>query len=372
MSKHREVSFWVSYSDLATALMIVFVVVMLMMVAVAMKDREAQSGRVEDLASQIQVILGARQSLASAIGTAMAEAPKVGESGSAAMPRVDPVTAQLSLPEEALRFGSGQASMAGDTDRSGRIDGEEYLERFAPAYFCALWKHECRGCTGRLDPERPQGVRRVLISGHTDLRKGTDGSSFETNTALGAARAVTVAKFVGKVLKDCTDGQCGGDALVPPACKGRMGEVWRYAQERIWAGGAGYTAHCSDALGTLSCWTDDEKRDPLVAEINDQTDCDEDLYGCVSSDHRRVDFVLELTGDDMTGMLLDVLALQREVSGALSDDLVKMATDVGENCMGPERSYQGCPDYESHCVRPGAADWEECRPLFDHREDALQ
>ena len=60
--KKRESSFWVSYSDLSTGLMIVFLIVMVLMIAVEQNKSTAQQESVKQIVSKLEVILGQAQS----------------------------------------------------------------------------------------------------------------------------------------------------------------------------------------------------------------------------------------------------------------------------------------------------------------------
>ena len=55
MSSNEENNFWVSYSDLATGLMIVFMLVMLIMVMIQKKATEAQSETISEITSKLEI-----------------------------------------------------------------------------------------------------------------------------------------------------------------------------------------------------------------------------------------------------------------------------------------------------------------------------
>src|SRR5210317_2084295 len=100
MSSNEENNFWVSYSDLATGLMIVFMLVMLIMVMMQKKANEVQTETISEITSKLEIILGEKSKLADSINVAFKQDPTV---------QADPVTAQISIDEEALRFAENQA-----------------------------------------------------------------------------------------------------------------------------------------------------------------------------------------------------------------------------------------------------------------------
>ena len=55
--KKRETNFWVSYSDLATGMMIIFMVVMLLMIAIQKKKSNAQQEAVNQVVTKLGTIL---------------------------------------------------------------------------------------------------------------------------------------------------------------------------------------------------------------------------------------------------------------------------------------------------------------------------
>ena len=60
---NEDNTFWVSYSDLATGLMIVFMLVMLIMVMIQKKATEAQTETISEITSKLEIILGEKSKL---------------------------------------------------------------------------------------------------------------------------------------------------------------------------------------------------------------------------------------------------------------------------------------------------------------------
>lgn len=358
----RDESIWAGYADLATGTMVVFLLLLAALTA-AMKARQEvqatevqlQAEKVKKLTHEIQVILGTRKRLADALREAVADAD-----------RVDPVTAQMVVVEgaETIQFAEGQAVL---TDRS-----KAWLREFVPSYVCALWQQDRKNCLNggadpatctRLDPERPQGVRRVLVTGHADLK----GNSV-ANLDLSARRGHAVVEYIIARLKvlDAAD-QAGGNPAVPDACRGDVRELRGYVEKRFVAVGSGDMEHCRAVARSRP-----GGGGPLCAA----SDVAEPGY-------RRVTFELELTGSDMTGLVLDLLALQAATGQILSgdDDAEEEATDkaqgeqdradvvaatlpslrdeIADGCFIDPGRYHGCSryidDYLKQCTEKGGA-----------------
>ena len=354
--QQQEDSFWVSYSDLATGLMIVFLVVMLIMMAIAKQQDELEQERVEELVQELQIILGTRQQLAEAVNRAFAD----NESISA-----DPVTAQLTVAQDTVTFEKDNGSLD--------AKGKRFIEEFAPVYLCALWDQEDDTCSDkaevkcrRIDPEDPERVRRILITGHADL----EGDP-RKNHYLSADRAEAVVHHVAEIMR-CATGRdpllkkisCPASLQFPAACDGKEQReaLWRYSQERLYAVGAGEVAHCVQEAQrrpglTCEALTMDERK-----EVSDAT-------------FRKVTFEVELTGSDMTGMLLDVLALEAEVSDAPPEpdsEIARLRDDVAEGCWA-NLQYHGCADFIEKCLIDGPTQAGFlCEGFYQHLEGTRQ
>lgn len=323
MSRKRKApddSFWSSYADLSTGTMVIFLLLLVSLAVQMRVQQETQSARVDELSRQVQIILGTRARLADAIRVAVGSTPGVA---------VDPVTAQLvfAQTDQTIAFPMGSAEL----DASDR----EFLRGFVPAYLCALRERECvsaghtMGQCPRLDPARPQGVRRILVTGHADLL-----GSGEDNLRLSAARAHAVVDHSLKLIER-------GEGL-SGACQAHRTALWQYAQERFMALGAGDVEHCrqrQDVDASAPCAVD-----PLRTSLAEQ-----------QAEYRRVTFELEVTGADMTGLVLDLIALQEATGGlAIEGDevqpLVALRDEIAQRCWEDPDQYHDCARYIDACL----------------------
>ncbi|MEC8382756.1 MAG: hypothetical protein VXZ96_20685 [Myxococcota bacterium] len=334
-------SFWVSYSDLATGLMIVFMVVMLIMVIMQKQTGEVQTDRVQEVVRKIEIILGQKSKLSDSINKGFANDASI---------TADPVTAQLSIDETLLQFSENRARI--------KTKGRQFLKSFGPQYICTLFAHEKRQCNlkssdcRRLDPDTPGGVRRIYVQGHADMK-----GKFAKNHQLSAERAETVVQTLLKDLRCVSDGKCKAifDSL-DEECKKNPSAMLGYAEERLWAVGAGETLHCTNALNTLDSPRAVERCDALIRS---------------DPQFRKVNFSLEITGDDMTGLLADVVAL-RDAVGSKSgteapiDELSKI---VAQKCWQDPFSYHGCRTFAVDCLSTDS-EKDTCDEFFAQWTDA--
>lgn len=329
-------TFWVSYSDLATGLMIVFMLVMLIMVMIQKKATEAQTETISEITSKLEIILGEKSKLADSINVAFKEDPTV---------QADPVTAQISIDEDALKFAENQALL--------QPKSLGFLKAFTPRYLCALWSHEQLKCEKnnqecpRLDPENPGGVRRIHITGHADMK-----GLYADNHLLSAKRAEEVVQQMLASLKP-------NNAVLrdlPAACRTEVDALRTYAEERLWSSGAGETQHCTSKFNETS--------------FDEYKGCD-GLFGG-DPEYRKVDFRLEVTGDDMTGLLADVVELRNTV-GLQQDEssgrINKLANTVVTTCWKEPKSYHGCQVFAKDCLEDRTR--PNCKAMFENKSNDL-
>lgn len=352
MARHRreDQSFWISYSDLASGLMIAFLLVMLIMVAISRHHTEMRRERVKELVDRVQVILGTRARLADALE------PAVGRlTGSI---DVDPVTAQLVLDESVVTFKMNEHALTSDA--------KDFLNGFTLEYIGALWSHENGEGGKRLDPTRPQGVRRILVTGHADLVGESDSNHF-----LSARRAEEVVQYMRYVLRcaanvqhhgktyniDCTsDIEEARNRLVRQQDRiheDDLAALWSYGQERLYAVGAGDLEHCrallsagpyENASASRICY----EKSNIKEEVTD------------NPDQRKVTFELDITGSDMTGLLVDVLELRRAVEqeepseegggDGGPNEIDELARSVARRCWQEPGHYHGCQEFVRLCL----------------------
>ncbi|MCB9779917.1 MAG: hypothetical protein H6742_15240 [Alphaproteobacteria bacterium] len=330
MHRKTDDTFWISYADLATGTMVVFLIVAAVMIAANQQREDERKREVEELAEEVRVILGTRAKLAESLRQALADESSVS---------VDPVTAQLVFEQsdQTVKF-----------EKEGEVelddDDKAFIERFAPKYICALWKYERNKCKDkevddcqRIDPEAPQGVRRILVAGHADLL----GTSRE-NLGLSAERAKAVVDHALATLEMDPAATFGGNSL----CAAHADQVRAYAHERLVSVGAGDIEHCRRSLQKRGGWTCEDN--PLRGEREQ-----------AERGYRRVTFELELTGADMTGLIDDLLEL-RQVTGSTAstapDDgaramatLEQIRAQVAERCSEDMNAYHGCASIRNRC-----------------------
>ena len=226
--------------------------------------------------------------------------------------QADPVTAQLSIGEDHLKFATGSTVL--------NENSKAFLADFTPKYLCALYSHESQGCEGstckRLDPEAPGAVRRIYVTGHADMV-----GSYEINHKLSSERAESVVQYMFRILK-CLDGQqglnCRRGIKLPDVCLNKSSELLAYAEERLWSVGAGETLHCTTKLNA------DKTPRPVSR-------CSTTFTG--DQKFRKVDFGLELTGDDMTGMLADMVSLRKAVGDDREEARLQELTEKSSNIL---------------------------------------
>lgn len=336
--RKQEATFWVSYSDLATGMMICFMLVTLLMVALQQQQSKVQQEAVEEVVSKLEVILGTKPEYATAIQRVLGELGHKNSDEDAPELYVDEVTAQLEIAEKLLEFEQGSHEL--------KANGKKFLEQFTPAYACALWKHEhtiClqsrgSGCE-RVDPDRTGGVRKVLVTGSASMEGG-----YEVNRNLSVRRAHFVqTKMIDQLMKlaENPNAQVWSDSS---ACANNAEAIYNYMRERLWVVGAADTEHCRS----------------LLAKHGGQRCLDVPEKFLENSDFRRVTFELDVTGDDMTGLLMHVLDLRRVVEahstifhGADKEHagLKRMAGTVAQSCFRDPTSYHGCMEAVGHCMK---------------------
>ena len=392
--REAENNFWISYSDLATGLMMVFMVVMLMMVVISKFEAEKQANeaaaakravirqkeQLQKVVREIETILGSKSSLAKAINTAFEGHPELGVAA-------DPVTAKLQLSKKRLQFAENKSDI--------EEDGKVFLNEFAPRYVCALYLQDrircrrTRSCARSLpsenragatrnhedypDPAAVNTIRRILVAGHADMV-----GRLAFNHKLSAERAESVVSRMLAVL-DCAvhnalktpdderpprcvatrrnrtdDGKIEAHlplAVLPEACLKRVDPraIYNYARDRLVAVGDGDTDHARSLIRS-------GLRGHHFRAGFDSLDDERPSDGFKKPEFRRVTLGLEMTGDDMTALLLNVRLLQAELdadSGAADPftPLAGLVLAVADGCRRHPNSYHGCDAFRRYCRR---------------------
>lgn len=182
-SDSEETSYWLSYSDMMAALLLIFVLI----ITFTMLQAKVQFEEKEDELLAQQILLGEQQALMEEQREIMAmqqaqldriigmrsgliAALKDEFDGTDLKVKVDPQTGAITL----------DSSILFDTDKYDlKSSGQEFLKEFLPRYLSVL-----------LDSEFSNYVAEIIIEGHTD----TNGT-YLYNLGLSQERALSVAAF---------------------------------------------------------------------------------------------------------------------------------------------------------------------------------
>lgn len=179
-SKHRreeeETSYWLSYSDMMAALLLIFILIISFTLLqsqtvyeekenelIAQKELvEEQQEQLEEQQEQLDKLIGIRKELI--------EALKQEFEGSDLSVAVDSKTGSIAL-DSSILFDSGQFSL--------KTTGEDLLKKFLPKYIKVLTSNDFKDY-----------VSEIIIEGHTDST-----GSYLFNLELSQKRALSVSSF---------------------------------------------------------------------------------------------------------------------------------------------------------------------------------
>lgn len=297
MKPDQQHSFWISYSDLATGLMMVFLLLMVML----WKQTQEEKERAQAAEQQ------AKDRVATLVETSTRHLEKVNQFAKRIQDgmdghlvdgvQVDPFTGQLIIGSEAIGFDSGKATL--------NAKGRKALEAFAPRYMCLLWQEDGKGSPSFVNPYRSDVlVQQVTITGHADLQDNdeTVPGGLNQNQSLGSARANTVAGFVSQLLRDCAQrkSRCKPELFAgegrkdkrATTCAAGGSALWRYVQERLRVSGAGHVEHCI------------EKREQGMLSGG----CEDRNGSAENGEHRFVGFHLVMRELDLSEQLIGISA----------------------------------------------------------------
>ena len=181
-SQNEETSYWLSYSDMMAALLLVFVLIISFTMLQAKKQYEDRTKKLEvqeELIEEQQKIMSEQQEqLDRIIGVKsnLIEDLKKAFDGTDLKVSVDPQTGAITF-DSSILFDVNMYDL--------KPSGEDFLEAFLPRYLNVL-----------LQDEYKSYISEIIIEGHTD----TNGT-YMYNLELSQERALSVATFC---LKDDT------------------------------------------------------------------------------------------------------------------------------------------------------------------------
>lgn len=293
-------NFWISYSDLATGLMMVFILVTCMLALQQVRELNATQEQVRLLVEDVTQLAKLRLELAQVLEEQIGGLDGVS---------VDAVTARVTVQHDALGFGSQQTQLS--------PAGQDFLDEFIPSYACALASFESDTCSSdspdcrqRLDPRRRRAVRRVLVTGHADL----EGTTIVNHAyAVQRARNVVAAGL-------SSESECPELSAL---------DLQAYLEARLQPASAGEIEHCLDRTrgnSGVKCSSLPDESDP---------------------GHRTVTFEVELVGEDVSGIAINLVALDAVVSqGEVTSDLIATLRPRIKRCAALSQSAEECSGLE--------------------------
>ena len=173
---NEETTYWLSYSDMMAALLLVFVLIISFTMLQAKRQYEDKEKQLEEqqnmLVQQQEIMEQQQQQLDKVIGVRsdLASALRDEFDGTDLKVSVDPSTGAITL-DSSILFDVNKYDI--------KESGQEFLEDFLPRYIGVLLKTEFK-----------EYISEIIIEGHTD----TNGT-YMHNLELSQDRALSVARF---------------------------------------------------------------------------------------------------------------------------------------------------------------------------------
>ena len=352
----RKQGFWISYSDLTTGLMIVFLLIMVTVVLVLKQQSMDQKESVKEIVEDTKSSIVTRSDLAKELKKAV-ENINVALNGQYKI-HVDDVTAELTLPEEFIRFDSN----------SSRLDqtSVQNLNIFLPEYLCALHRFQ------QQDGKEYNEISNVFINGFADTEGdpiwnaplSTNRSREVVNFTMQMLRCQienasrytpqTVSNLIGQNMQkySCRTFEAPKSDDVE-ACVASYSEVLRDVELKLKGVGYGDSAHCKVQMkesGVSSC-----------REVN-----------VPDATQRKVTFSVDIVGDDMTDLvsyLVDLGELVGLEESALME-LKEINKSIRTECLNNPEQYDGCTSNllsfaKTHCSSLGPGSKGVCGQVYE-------
>lgn len=172
----EETSYWLSYSDMMAALLLIFVLIISFTMLQSQRRYEQKQEELKQqqalVQSQQEQLQEQQEQLDKLIGirTELIEALKKEFDGTDLSVKVDEKTGSIAL-DSSILFDSGQFAL--------KASGEELLQKFLPKYIDVL-----------TDKQFNDYISEIIIEGHTDTQ-----GDYLYNLELSQKRALSVATF---------------------------------------------------------------------------------------------------------------------------------------------------------------------------------
>lgn len=356
MSKNKQ-GFWISYSDLVTGLMVVFLLIMVTMVLLIKQQSIEQKQNVKEIVEDTKSSIVTRADLAKELKKAV-DNINTALGGQYAI-IVDDVTAELTLPEEFIRFESNSSVL-----NQKSIDN---LNIFLPEYLCALYRF------GHTNGKQYNDISNIFINGFAD----TEGDPI-WNAPLSTNRAREVVNFTMQMLRcqipnvagyssytvqNLQDQKMGvylcsifettqsNDVL---ECMPKYQEILTDMELKLKGVGYGDSVHCEELMKT-----------------NQSNSCRD--FNIANALERKVTFSVDIIGDDMTDLVsylvelgeivgLDEIALRelKEINGSIRRECL-VNPDKYDGCISNLIAYA-----KAHCVVTKIDDETVCSSILSH------
>ena len=339
--------------------MIVFLLIMVTMVLLLKQQSIDQKESVKEIVEDTKSSIVTRADLAKELKKAVSNINKALDGQYSIL--VDDVTAELTLPEEFIRFESNSSSL--------NQKSIENLNIFLPEYLCAL--HRFQSQAGKEYNE----ISNVFINGFAD----TEGDPI-WNAPLSTNRSREVVNFTMQMLRCNIEGtstytrqtiqnllrqdmkkySCSvfeaQQSQDVEQCIVDFPTILKDVEMKLKGVGYGDSAHCKELLKTTEKMT---CRDFSVSQATE----------------RKVTFSVDIVGDDMTDLVSYLVELG-EIVGLDEDSLIELKeinSSIRRECLINPDQYDGCISNlqtyaESKCSFASNNNDAVCNTILKHIE----